>query len=349
MKLKNLNWIFNFSLLIIVIISIISCNKDDNPVSSSNIPNIVDSNYFDSLCYTIYVDPANDIYIADTNQILIPANPYSVFMNNGTINYINHNDNNFVANCADGTNINNVYIGGMSGPDSKPKLKKWDGNGITDIPLPYDTTACICSIVMVSENDIWMGTEKNFVFHYVNGSFSIYKFDENIVTSSVYKDNDGGLFILAWKYIQNAFIYQYIYKYENNIWNQIYKDSVTNNTEMGACIGSCGGKILRNGKSGIYCFDGYIWEKYVNIPSAIGHEYLAAGGNSTDILFHGEYNYNYIQDYLFYYNGNVIYKLPLYGYPNICYNCIRYKFGRYYITTNDCSCNNRFVILKFKK
>ncbi len=221
------------SVLLLILISLMlsACEKENknNPVTPPETL-IIDSNLFDWKIDIMYNHIPLDLYIADTNQIIIPSNPYSVYWNNGKINYINHNDNDFSANCADGTDINNVYIGGETISDRKPKLKRWNGSTIEDIPLPADTSNEICSIISISENDVWMSTLRNIIYHYQNGLFTKYKLD-SINTNGqmggmLFKDNFNSLFALATIRKAGNYYSYYIYKYYNNSWKYICEDSV---------------------------------------------------------------------------------------------------------------------------
>ncbi|MCX6164309.1 MAG: hypothetical protein NTU73_05520, partial [Ignavibacteriae bacterium] len=151
MKNKNLNWIFVL-LLIVIAISFFSCNKDDNPIKPTPPSDlIIDSNFFDWKIDTIGGTLGGlDFYVADTNKIFIPGSLFGIFINNGTIIRINYlsSEQYFQAYCVNGTNENNVYFGGCKNtPNGKayPRLKKWDGSSITNIPLPEDT----CSILNI--------------------------------------------------------------------------------------------------------------------------------------------------------------------------------------------------------
>jgi hypothetical protein len=342
------------SVLIIIcvyfaVFTLTSCNKDENPVNTKNESGILDSNVFEWHFDTIYTNPYGDSYIADTNQIVIPGSPYSIYINNGSIEYINHNDNGFVCYCANGTSINNVYLGGIDGPTSKPKLKKWNGGGIVDIPIPDSISACIQNIVPISENDIWMSTNKNIIFHFANNIFEKYYLENGYEAGLVYKDIFNNLYAQYIKFSLGSYYFVTVFKLENNYWRQVTRDSINDNTEMGDYIGFSGDKILRRGKSSIYSFTGYSWEIYINVPSKIDYIYVTGGGSAENILFHGRDNYNITNPFLFYYNGNTFFRISNHIFPNLAFAYIQFKYNRYYISTNDYSFENIFMTAKLKK
>jgi hypothetical protein len=346
MKPENLSVVY-ILFIITIVLCISSCNKD-NPVNSSNSPAIVDSNIFNWNFDTLYMNPTGDCYIADTNNIIVPGFPNSVYIKNGVVTYINHNYNEFVCCCANGTDINNVYLGGINGVTSKPKLKKWNPGGTVDIPVPDSISTCIQNIVCNSENDIWLSTTKNIIFHYANQFFEIYQLETGYEAGIIFKYSYSNLYSQYIKFITNDSYYVTVFKFENNSWIQICKDSINNNTEMGDFIGFSDGKILRRGKTGIYYFTGNNWEKYANFGSSINYIYCAGGNAPQNILFSGYFNH--VQGGLFFFNGNILFKTPYNKLPdNVSYNNINFKFDRFYITTNDASFENYLLTANLKK
>ncbi len=346
MKPAKINLAYFIYIFIIIIVTS-SCNKE-NPVNISNVPAIADSNVFNWKFDTLYMNPTGDCFIADTNNIIIPGIPNSVYIKNGVITYINHNYNEFVCYCANGTDINNVYFGGINGVTSKPKLKKWKPGGIVDIPVPDSISTCIQNIVCNSENDIWMSTTKNIIFHYSNQSFEIYKLETGYEAGIVFKYSFNNLYSQYIKFITNESYYVTVFKFENNSWIQICKDSINTNTEMGDFIGFSDGKILRRGKTGIYYFTGNNWEKYANFGSIIDYIFCAGGNTPQNIMFSGYFNH--VQGGLFFFNGNTLFKTPYNKLPyNVSYRNINYNFDKYYITTSDASFENYLLTAKLKK
>ncbi|HEY5125626.1 MAG TPA: hypothetical protein VIK14_18010, partial [Ignavibacteria bacterium] len=86
-----------FSVVIFIVsfyllITLISCNKENPVEPPPPSPSILDSNYLDWSFDTIDISIKYGMCIADTNKIFIPGRPYLVYINNGTVNYKNYND-----------------------------------------------------------------------------------------------------------------------------------------------------------------------------------------------------------------------------------------------------------------
>jgi len=344
--------IIYFVLLVIISIftfSIYSCNKE-NPTTSNN-PGIVDSNIFEWHVDTIHEIPMGDFYVADSNNIFIPGNQKSVYIKNGTVNYIDHNDNNFGCNCVNGSNINNVFFGGTAKSTFRPLLKKWNGSGLIDINVPIDSNTYIANILALSDNDIWMTTPRTsidcFVIHFLNGSFFYSHLEHTSTGGLLFMDNFGVLYMLSGKPATNNYEYVYVLKYENDTWNKITSDSVSNTSEIGGYIGFSGDKILRGGNSGIYYFTGNSWDRYISVGDNIVPKYIAAGDSPQNIMFIGRLNDQ--QNYIFYFDGKTIYKLPYPTTDNINYTYMKYKSGIFYLATFDADNLNYFVTARLRK
>ncbi len=333
-----------FFVLIIFALVITAC-ENDSPVISNNNPKIIDSIYFDWRFDTMLITPMSDIYIADTNQVFIPGLEYSVFYNNGVVRYINHHDPYFANRCVNGTNTKNVYFGGISVDNSSPKLKHWDGNEIKDIPIPNDKTV-ITRIEPKSDNDIWLSTNKNILYRYFNQSISSYRLDSGLTYGIVFMDNNNELFAHFVKYTSGTYNYLYIFKFDNNSWSQISKDSINEYTDLHNYIGFSDKYLLYSGKNRIHYFDGMKWDNYIN-TAAIFPIFNAGGGGKNNIMFRGTHKLN---DYIFYYDGEAIYKMSYFLFPYMAIESIQYKYGKYYMTTGvDWMGNSYLGIAKFKK
>ena len=334
-------------LIFLLCYGLFSSCSDENPIVHSNDPVIVDSNYFNWKFDTLQIMPSLGMYIADTNSIFIPGNHYMMYINNGPVKYKSYNDNDFAGWCIAGTSINNVYIGGSSITLNRTKLKRWDGTVIRDIAMPIDTSTYIVTIEPISENELWISTTKNIIYHYLNNSFTTYRLDSNLVDGLIYKDNVGGLYASLTKFYYglNAHL-NYMFKFENNSWVEVSKDSVSVNSEMQDIIGFSDNKMLRSGKTGLYCFTGSTWEKYVNLPNSLSGILRCSGRDAKSVLFQADEDH---QSYLFYYDGTQFYRISNYVFPYLGLESLQYKFGRYYITTGeDFLGNSFFYTAKFK-
>lgn len=344
---KNVLPLFVISLLFSGVF--VSCSEN-NPINNDNDPSIVDSNLFVWKFDTLQIRPSLGMYIADTNKIFIPGNHYSVYINNGSIQYISHNDNDFAGWSITGTDVNNVYIGGSSISQNRSKLKKWNGSAIEDIPMPIDTSNDIYSMEAVSPNDIWIATDKPIVYRYYNQIFYTYRFnnyDTNLVTGIIFKDKSGEIFTHFLKYASGENDYVYMFKFENESWVQISKDPIEGKNELQTFIGFSDNKMLYSGKNAIYYFTGNKWEKYINLNSKLSGSLWGCGKNETSILFQAEEN-NF-QTYNFYYDGNHFYRIPNNVFPCQGYMGMQYKFGRFYVSLEEDWMGNSFLgTAKFK-
>ncbi len=310
-----------------------SCNED-NPITHSNDPIVVDSNFFNWKFDTLQNRPFLGMYIADTNQIFIPSY-YLTYINNGSAKYISYNDNDFASWCIDGTSINDVYIGGSSLSLYRTKLKRWDGAVISDIAMPIDTSTKIFSIEAVSSNEIWIATHKPLVYRYLNQSFTTYRFDSidsKLSTGIIFKDKSGDLYVHFLKNTTGEFDYVYMFKFKNESWELVSIDPLSQNSMMFSFSGFSDNKILYTGKSGLYYFTGIKWEIYVNFGNNISYALLSCGRDAQSIIFEAREN---DQTYLYYYDGKQFYRNSkiIFPYPGL--QSMEYKFGRFYVSIDE--------------
>jgi hypothetical protein len=119
-----------------------------------------------------------------------------------------------------------------------------------------------------------------------------------------------------------------MFKFENNSWLQVNKDSANKQIGIGYLIGFSNNSILRNNATSIDYFNGSFWEKYLNLAGNIRPK-IAGGGSSDNILFQADQNYN---DYIFYFDGKMFYRHQNIIFPNLAIADIQFKFGRYYLS-----------------
>lgn len=322
-----------------------SCSED-NPIVHSNDPIVVDSNLFDWKLDTIQVNPTRYFYVADTNNVFIAGYPYSVHIQNGQVHYINHNDNDFGPYCLNGTSVNNVYIGGLEISTGYSKLKRWNGSTIENIVMPADTTHTIMRIETITDNDIWISTQSNTIYHYVNNSFTSYKLESSLDQGVIFKDALGNIYTQFDSYTPGveSEIFS-IYKFVNDTWIQVYRDSVTNNSEMDFYIGFGGDKMLRTGKTGIYYFNGTEFLTYLHLGSLYTPLIAGASGPDNILFLANEINF---QTYIFYYDGKRLFKTPNQYFPSPPNQEIQYKFGRFYFLIDISQYENYFGTAKNK-
>jgi len=322
-------------IIMVIFYGLFSCSeKPTEPPPPPN-PLVVDSNFFDWHLDTARMTfVAADMYIADTNKIFLPGTLYGIFFDNGILKKIRYLDvyPNFKAYCVNGTNINNVYFGGSADDlTEKSKLLRWNGYSINDIELPNDSSQRILKIEVISDDDIWMSTDQNIIYHYNNSHITSYRLDNELSAGVIHKDNFGNLYSKFSKYFPgypSNYLF-YMFKYENDNWVQVYKDSVYGNNELRGYAGIVDNQIIREGLTGYYRFTGSDWIKYLNTNNLILPENACGGGGFNNVLFNGiEENHGIL---VFYYDGKQIYRQPSYYYPVEVFWEIQYKFGRFYL------------------
>lgn len=348
--MKNYKIVLPLALMILLCLGLFSSCSEDNPITHSTDPIIVDSNYFNWKFDTIQIRPSLGMYIADTNQVFIPGNHYLTYINNGSVNYKSYNDNDFAGWCIAGTSINNVYIGGSSISLNRSKLKMWDGAVVRDIEMPIDTSNRIFSIEAVSSNDIWLATDKPIVYHYLNQSFTIYRFDSidsKLNAISIFKDKYGGLFVNFTKHTSGDYDYVYMFKFDNDTWKHVSFDSLSLNGRLYFFGGFSDNKILYSGKSGLYYFNESKWDMYVNFGNNLLSSLWSCGRDANSVLFQAvENNFS---TYLYYYDGKQFYRNSNLIFPYHGFMGMQYKFGRFYISMGEDWVGKSFLGTSYSK
>jgi|GEM_PF-6685149 hypothetical protein len=313
MRIKN---IFQYITVIILSMITISCSKDNgvqpNPPEE---PFIVDSNVFEWKEDTIWSSRLDKIYVVDTNDIFIEGYPHGIRIKSGIKSRINYNDNDFLSNCINGTNENNVYFGGApywNNISLKSKLKKWNGTTVEDIPLPDDSSRGIHFLLPIADNDVWALSEFNIMYHITGTKVKTYKFMNGFRCVTIFMDNSGNLYAtldqpyggIGQKYIR------IIYKYDNSPdkWNMINVDSAGYDFGiMEVCIADK--KIIGKSPTELCYFTESGW-----IPiHALGPQYhlVRGAGNSISnmvlLLYDETVNSALV---IFYFDGNIFYRQP---------------------------------------
>ncbi|MCX6164308.1 MAG: hypothetical protein NTU73_05515, partial [Ignavibacteriae bacterium] len=185
----------------------------------------------------------------------------------------------------------------------------------------------------ISDNDLWMSTNRNIIYHYNNSNITTYKLENGLSDGFIHRDNTGILYSHYIKYY--GLMYDasfYLFKFENNNWIQINRDTIYLNSEFGYYGGIVNNQFTRKGLTGFYYFSGNNWVKFINTGnSLIG--LLCAGNSFTNVLFHGIEEG--IGNLLFYYNSSQIYRQRNYHFTGEMIYYIQFKFGRFYFSSED--------------
>ena len=345
-------------LLIMLSISLIFASCEQDPVTPplpDPGPGIIDSNLLDWDVDTLFQDMCGpSVFIADTNLMYIPTVSYFIKIYNKKVTYKSYQDNDFAGFCVSGADMNNIYFGGGSLTQRKSKLKYFNGFNIKDIVLPLDSSGGIFSFLVISPIDIWMSTKSSIVYRYFNQTIITYKVTgiEGLVQPGVmFKDIFGNIFLNITGKIPNQYSSYYLYnfKFENDNFVKVSKDSINEDWELRFRTGYCDNSdkgILYSGKSALYYFNETYWEKYIPINQNIYGILRGSAINQQNVLFVGSENQ---QTYFYYYNGNKLFRTPEYipSHPGL--ETIANKFGRFYIlTAQDWRGNSFLCTSKFK-
>ena len=331
-----------------------SCEQDPvKPMPPEPGPGIIDSNVIDWEVDTLFQDRCvPSIFIADTNLMYIPTAFYFIKIYNKKVSYKSYQDNDFAAWCVSGADMNNVYFGGQSLSQSrKSKLKYFNGVNIKDINLPNDSVGRVNSFLVISSYDIWMSTSDTIIYRYFNQSITSYKVTgvEGLVQPGfMFKDMFGNIFLnirgVNPNYPNSAYVYNF--KYENDNWVKVSKDSIYQDWELRFYMGYSDKGILYSGKAALYYFNESYWEKYIQINQNIHGILRGSAINQQNVLFNGTEGE---RDYFFYYNGNKLFRISEFIPSNPGLLTIVNKFGRFYIVTDEDWLGNSFLCTsKFK-
>jgi hypothetical protein len=262
------------SVLIIIIcysliISLCSCNKDENPVKPVDPPPPPSgpdtlSRYkwtIDDLRMTL-----RNLYVADTNKIYIQAF-FGLILYNGTNwNSIINEPNIFQVRNVYGYGKNDIFVPGYTrkGYLYVPTIKKISNNNIQT--YTYENEQNMSNdILVIGPDQAWFSSDyESKVYYYDNGNITVYRLSNNdsISAGTFYLDGNNNLFVFASDKRFNYFFGNlYVYKYEGNIFSLIktYKLDYNSGESKSHFIWQCGKDAImlpfqKNQK--IYYFNG---------------------------------------------------------------------------------------------
>jgi hypothetical protein len=244
--------------LFVYILFFVSCSDDAVTPTGYQF----DPPRYDWTADTVFADISN-IWAYDSNNIYF-KDPFKLVYYNG-ITYQNYDySSNILAHSIDGYDRNNVFIGGLDITPAnlyKPKVIKWNGAGFEDLFVGDSTYSSnsITSIKAVSPIDVWMGTRKGRVYKYENGFVNSYYFDTNMIVIRFLKDANNSIYFFGGIEYYNLpnpdSIKQFIYKFSNNKWENVYyKLLLTNDT--GYDVNNIGTDICGMTRNAFYTFNG---------------------------------------------------------------------------------------------
>jgi hypothetical protein len=144
----------------------------------------------------------NSVVVTDTNSYFSTTNYYSFgllrYYNNGTISDYNWG---YVSTAMDGTDINNLYIGGQkytNYDDSYPVLAKFSNGSFSQINIKCDTSLDNRIVdIKIINNNVWCGTLRGEIIKYDGTNIIYYNIDTSF----------GGLACLSTDVYNNIYAY----------------------------------------------------------------------------------------------------------------------------------------------
>jgi hypothetical protein len=211
--------------VLLLSISLYSCSE--NPV----VPLIEEPYQYDSARYEWRTDTIDALLghfkVFNESNIFI-LSVWDMFHYDG-MNYNKINYGDFYANCIEGTDENNLYLGGGDFTQQnygKPKLKKWNGSSFIniEIPNPENRDFAIANFLMENPNELWICSGRGDIFRYdiVKNSFESQRVDTIEINLNFVKDEFGNYYCFGYSF--NTFGEYFtikVFRKEKNKWNWI--------------------------------------------------------------------------------------------------------------------------------
>jgi hypothetical protein len=335
--LRKIDKIIILSLLFAFLIS--ACKDDVIVVPPSN-QNVVikDSAMFDWEYILFNHGYIYDLFAADTDKAFISASSGAWYYNGKTFTLIDYNTPDFNLTVIRGTGPTNVYFGGGGAGQyiTHARLKRWNGSSMQEIQMPDDSSKDLICIYIRNENDIWLATYINKIYHFngLNITDTTYIPFEFLNSIRIFETSPGELYMYGWRGAgQNATAY-FVLKLSNDNWNVVLSDTTNSNTELQERNNLCGNTIIRAGKTHIHNYVPNYWDE---IPGEIDFEPRIFAGSSKDNFlcnagWNMTYYYMYVhKDVVWYRESNYLPPSPQLLVPIYRLSYIKgYYFGLYY-------------------
>jgi hypothetical protein len=289
MQNKTKRLLLVFVILCYFLITLHSCNKDEdtvtNPIEPPPPTQIIDTlNRYKWHLDTLYGYGFIGMYVADTSNIFFISN-YSFIINNGhTFQVISMQEQNYSLGGLSGFDKDNVFFGGsMFNSEGKhiPFLKKWNGSNIQTYYL-NDTDNFVRGQLVIGPNDIWFTMYRNKVYHFTNGNFVSYIIDTALYATDLYQDYSGNIYLFANKLYHNPNYSEYRYVFNGNNFVLAGIDSLTLGNYIPE-LNKAGSDLVRCGEDNVIRYFSnnswnYLCAAYQFYPGAMG-------GNSKEHLY----------------------------------------------------------------
>lgn len=262
-----------------------SCVDDAvSPPGDSGIQ-VVDSNIFNWRFIPVPIKNFFDHYVIDSNNIYY-AGDERLYYYNGTTSTLIYGGPELVGE-VDGYDANNIFFGGENRQNIfwiYPYLKKWDGNTITDIPLPLDSNYGVASMKVLSPENIWIVAGAGRLYHYINDTIITYEINLSFSPSaSKFFGNENNLYYYFNR--QETPIEHYIYKFNGYGWVEEFRDATNDNLNYGTRESFIENFILRKRINFYEIYNKNEWQEIVKTPTF--EPYTAAGPSINTFLSSG--------------------------------------------------------------
>jgi len=273
--------------ILLITLSFLIASCKDNSVAPKPPITIDSSDIYDWKVITSTY-PMRGLFVADSNNIFINSYGYKpLFYNGNTIEDINLHDPAFIYEILGGYDKNNVIFGGSTEPYGNPVIKKWTNGSLTSYTIGNDSGTSIADILMVGPDQAWISSAgRNKVYYFNSGSFTRYMLDDSVQEGRFFINSAGQLYVFG-LYVENrnpnpAFIMLYTYKFNNNQFQLILRDSLYPHSDKTDYLLKCGTDMFMithpDMFDQLYLFNGSSWEYYITAPKMISN----VGGTSKD-------------------------------------------------------------------
>lgn len=327
MKKRNLIAFYSiYCLVSVLLFSVSSCS--DDIIKSIEPEDQLDSvHLFNFKTDTLQSGLIAQFYANDTNNVFYPAsNNYFLHYTNLNYKVISFTDPEFSPTTSAGLNENNVFFGGTNNSGGC-MICKIQGDEISNYTVPGDTSLWVENILVLGENELWMGTLKNIVYYFNSGVFTKYLLDSAFQTGQFFKVN-GEIFVLATQYINGENVMNQTYKFTGEEFLAIARDS---GNLIRTFINRCGDDAIRISESTLYYFDGKDWQFLYN--TTFGTMFLS-GPSKENMLCYGvdflthTWGYYIRKDNRWYREST---QAPMDKGNSLIFSPLYYSQGRYYI------------------
>ena len=310
---KSIFSITVYILVLYLIISLISCNKE-NPITPPPPPPSgyqFDSARYEWRCDTIIWNLFYPPFVADTSNLFY-RDMYGRFIHFDGIIYHYFIPTNINPLSLGGFDKNNVYIGGNlrigNSNDYILKIQKWTGSGFKEMPTvdtSHNTYNSVGNIYCRNLNEIWLGTAKGSLYKYDGiESYQKYLIDTNYEFDFLtnFYETINNFYVFGYRFSNPYTIDTLkIFLYENDKWDVVYQKKIIDQTEEIFNYQVISGHLYALHRDGLFEFTGTDFSKVLNIDAFICayglqglslNEFGVEGHDPTFYSNHNFYHWN---------------------------------------------------------